>query len=246
MVKDNYGITPPTYFKMTDFLFVFQTIVDTYGVPNYKEANPVPVSIISFPFFFGMMFGDLGHGSILLYFGLILVLLDGKLDKTPLGALRSARYFVFMMGVCATYCGLLYNEFFAMPTQIFDSCYNMKPEEWKSATGVNVGSYYPREGAPRECVYSMGLDYVWGLSNQKLNIQNNIKMKISVIYGVIHMSAGVIIKGTNQMMVKDIAGILWEVIGGLIILLGLFGWMDLLIFGKWFFSVGMFDDKTVV
>lgn len=93
----------------------------------------------------------------------------------------------------------------------------------------------------------MGIDPMWGLTSQRLNLANNIKMKLSVIYGVIHMSFGVIIKGTNLMMKKDIAGLLWEVIGGLVILLGLFGWMNLLIYGKWFFFPGkMFTDTTKV
>lgn len=122
-VKDNHNINPPTFFKITDFTHVFQLIVDTYGVPNYKEANPVPVSIISFPFFFGMMFGDMGHGSILLFFGLFLTLMGHRLDKTPLGGVVPFRYFVLLMGICSVYCGLMYNEFFAFPTQIFKSCY---------------------------------------------------------------------------------------------------------------------------
>jgi len=50
--------------------------VDTYGVPTYLEANPVPVSIVSFPFLFGMMFGDMGHGSIYLFIGTVLTLFN--------------------------------------------------------------------------------------------------------------------------------------------------------------------------
>jgi vacuolar-type H+-ATPase subunit I/STV1 len=92
----------------------------------------------------------------------------------------------------------------------------------------------------------MGLDPVWGLSKQRLNFSNNVKMKLSVIYGVIHMSMGIVMKGTNTLMRKDYLGFTFEVVGGLIILLFLFGWMDLLIYGKWFFSWAQFDDRTVI
>jgi len=51
-----------------------QTMVNTYGVARYEEANPACFAVVTFPFLFGVMFGDYGHGSIILFFGLVLVL----------------------------------------------------------------------------------------------------------------------------------------------------------------------------
>jgi V-type H+-transporting ATPase subunit a len=34
-IKDNFNIEPPTFNKVTDFTYVFQTIGDTYGIPTY-------------------------------------------------------------------------------------------------------------------------------------------------------------------------------------------------------------------
>jgi V-type H+-transporting ATPase subunit a len=48
-------------------------MVDTYGICTYKEANPLLISLVTFPILFGMMFGDVGHGSLLLLAGLYLV-----------------------------------------------------------------------------------------------------------------------------------------------------------------------------
>ena len=67
-----HHLSPPTYFATNDFSRVFQIMVDTYGVAKYREANPAFLTSITFPFFFGVMFGDIGHGSLLLVFGLIL------------------------------------------------------------------------------------------------------------------------------------------------------------------------------
>jgi V-type H+-transporting ATPase subunit a len=48
-------------------------MVDTYGIPTYKEANPLLVSLVTFPILFGMMFGDIGHGTLLFAAGAYLV-----------------------------------------------------------------------------------------------------------------------------------------------------------------------------
>jgi V-type H+-transporting ATPase subunit a len=68
--KIDEELTVPTCFRSTQFSDVFQQIVDTYGVPNYKEANPALLTCVTFPFLFGVMFGDVMHGSLLLGFAL--------------------------------------------------------------------------------------------------------------------------------------------------------------------------------
>ena len=84
----------------------------------------MPVSIVTFPFFFGMMFGDMGHGSLFLILGLILVFGANSLKKGFLGPFVPLRYLLLLMGIMATYAGLIYNEWFAIPVEIFTSCYD--------------------------------------------------------------------------------------------------------------------------
>ena len=43
--------------------------MDTYGVPRYGEINPGLFTITTFPFLFGVMFGDILHGTLLFLFG---------------------------------------------------------------------------------------------------------------------------------------------------------------------------------
>lgn len=70
-------------------------------------------------------------------------------------------------------------------------------------------------------------------------------MKFSVIVGVIHMTIGIIVKGTNAVYFNKWAVLFTEVVTGLIILLALFGWMDFLIYAKWFKRLDIMD-KTII
>lgn len=116
---------PPTYFKMNDLLYPFQEIVNTYGVPRYKEANPALFAIVTFPFLFGIMFGDIGHGFILFLFGIYLVTQKDEIiaSKSILKAALKARYILLFMGFFAFYNGWMYNDFLSLPLNLFGSCY---------------------------------------------------------------------------------------------------------------------------
>lgn len=103
-----------------------------------------------------------------------------------------------------------------------------------------TGSWYYQRYST-ECNYPVGYDPVWGLTTEYLTYSNSIKMKMAVIFGVIHMSMGILIKGTNSVYFKRWPDLVFEVIIGLIILLGLFGFMDVLIFLKWFHELNIDD-----
>lgn len=78
---------------------------------------------MTFPFLFGVMFGDMAHGSLLWLFGTFLILKNESLKGTALGAFSQTRYFIFFMGFFATYCGFLYNDFLSLSFDFFGSCY---------------------------------------------------------------------------------------------------------------------------
>lgn len=103
--------------------------MDTYGIPKYLEANPAVLTIATFPFFFGMMFGDMGHGSVLFFTAAVIVLFNESLKNVIPAPVMQARYLLMLMGLLAFYAGFIYNEFFAITTNLFGSCYKLNDAE---------------------------------------------------------------------------------------------------------------------
>lgn len=86
----------------------FQQLVTIYGYPNYEELDPTLLLTLTFPLIFGVMFGDVGHG-------LLLVALGALLLSRRVRALRSMAGFgtvIVACGVVATLFGCLYGSLF--------------------------------------------------------------------------------------------------------------------------------------
>lgn len=62
------------YYLGLQYTKATQTIMDAYGVPTYGEVNPTLWALISFPFLFAVMFGDIGHGFIMALFAFMCIL----------------------------------------------------------------------------------------------------------------------------------------------------------------------------
>ena len=198
---------------------MYQQIVDTYGVPSYKEINPAIYACVTFPFLFGMMFGDMGHGGTLFLFSAFLVMFEPKLRGGALNDFLYLRYILLLMGFFAFYCGFMYNDFVSIPIHFFESCYNIK-------TGNKLpGNKY--------CVYPAGIDTIWAISNQEITFSNSLKMKMAVIFGVAHMSLGIFQKGFNALHHRNFVDFFNEFIPQIVLLLALFGYMDVIIIKKW-------------
>lgn len=114
-----------------------QEIVNTYGVPSYTEINPAPFYIITFGFFIGVMFGDIGH----------------MLLAIPLLIHLKANLWFWTVVCFMGYCGLIYNEFFGLNLGFFSSCYTIV--EGSKASFVQKFD---------NCIYPIGVDSIWKVS----------------------------------------------------------------------------------
>ena len=209
----------------------------------HKEVNPAVFAIVTFPFLFGVMFGDLGHGFLLFFVGMLLCMMNGKLKSNlAMEGFLSMRYMLLLMGFFAMFNGLIYNEFFAIPLHIFgDSCYEQEvkvltmqksPSDAAAMDLINKFGYAAVDPASK-CVYPFGFDPRWAQTDQFLTFTNNFKMKLAVILGVFQMSIGIVLKGLNALHFRQRLDFLFEFIPQICLLLALFGWMDVLIIAKW-------------
>ena len=92
---------------------VARVLVDTYGTVPYSDLDPAWLAVLSYVVMFGMMFGDVGHGAILVVLGILL----GTGAIPALRRLRRMAAFVCAAGAVAIVFGVLYGEFFG-PTGV--------------------------------------------------------------------------------------------------------------------------------
>lgn len=64
-------LTPPTKLKENWFSKPFGMFVEMYGVPAYTDMDPTNFVAISYSILFGIMFGDVGQGAVLILVGLL-------------------------------------------------------------------------------------------------------------------------------------------------------------------------------
>ncbi|XP_020237322.1 V-type proton ATPase subunit a3 [Cajanus cajan] len=223
--------SPPTYFCTNKFTSSFQEIVDAYGVAKYQEANPGVYTIVTFPFLFAVMFGDWGHGICLLLAALYFIIREKQFSSQKLGDIMEmafgGRYVITMMALFSIYTGLIYNEFFSVPFELFGpSAYGCRDPSCRDAstTGLlKVRGTYP-----------FGVDPKWHGTRSELPFLNSLKMKMSILLGVSQMNLGIVMSYFNAKYFENNINIWYQFVPQMIFLNSLFGYLSLLIIIKWY------------
>ena len=170
--------TPPTYFVTNKFTYAYQEFVNTYGIPRYREANPALFTAATFPFLFGVMYGDIGHGLFLFLNGVMLVWNEKKSEgvkKDELSeGLHVGRYMILMMGFFAVYAGFVYNDCFSLGLNLFTSRWEFDGQDNMEVEEGDIG-YQTSEYGSNESVYPFGLDPIWHITSNELLFFNSLK-----------------------------------------------------------------------
>lgn len=236
---------PPTFNRTNKFTAGFQNIVDAYGVGSYREINPAPYTIITFPFLFAVMFGDCGHGMVMLMAALWMVLnerhlLAQKSTNEMWNIFFNGRYLILLMGIFSIYTGLIYNDCFSKSFNIFGSSWSVQPMFRNGTWNTHIVENSPYlqldpaiPGVYSGNPYPFGIDPIWNLASNKLTFLNSYKMKMSVILGIAHMIFGVILSLFNHIYFKRTLNIILQFIPEMIFMLSLFGYLVFMIIFKW-------------
>jgi len=123
---------------------------------------------------------------------------------------------LFLMGGFAFFCGICYNDFFAIPLKLFGSCWDENFEKTSP-----------------DCTVVMGVDPIWYQTAAEVTFINSLKMKLSIVIGVIHMSWGIIMRAINNIHFGDWLGFIFEFIPYILFFMFTFGYMVAAIIIKW-------------
>ncbi len=102
------GAEPPTLVRHAGAARSFEPLVQTYATVPYRDVDPTVIAGIAYVVMFGMMFGDAGHGLLLLLAGLLIR--TGR--PRVLARLRERWLLVAGAGLASMLFGLAYGEAF--------------------------------------------------------------------------------------------------------------------------------------
>ena len=103
---------PPSKLRNPAVFRPFELITRLRGTPQYREIDPTPIIGILFPIMYGMMFGDVGQGIVLIVLGLVFNRMNRGFLKIPAGGIKKLGGILATCGICATIFGTLYGEVF--------------------------------------------------------------------------------------------------------------------------------------
>ena len=166
---------PPTFFRTNKFTSAFQALINAYGVASYREANPAVYTIITFPFLFAVMFGDAGHGCIMLGFGLWMCIKEKQLESRKIDSeiwkiFFAGRYLITIMAIFSIFTGFIYNDIFSKSLNVFGSSFqvyqseerimSVKNEMIDPAPSLSTAAH-PHQNGYYGTPYMFGVDPIW-------------------------------------------------------------------------------------
>lgn len=106
----------PVQFTSRGLVRAFEFLTFLQGVPNYFEVNPTPIYMLLYAVMFGMMFGDIGSGLVLIIIGALMTRLRRGLFAFSARATKQIAYIMISCGFSTVVFGGFYGIFFLQRT----------------------------------------------------------------------------------------------------------------------------------
>lgn len=190
--------------------------MDSYGMAKYQEVNPGLFAIVTFPFLFAVMFGDIGHGLIILSAAIYMILNERRLARSDLGEVSFVRFFFLRFVAEITpifvdqrpvlfvrpssscpaafadnkfsgrYIILLMGLFSIYTGLMYNDIFSKSLHIWHSGWTFTEANGLIT-GESNGHTYPFGVDPGWHGADNGLLFTNSYKMKMSIVLGVIHV-----------------------------------------------------------
>ena len=203
----------PTLMTNPSFTGSFEAITLNQGFPRYGEFDPTIIIGIVFPIFFGIMFGDLGHGMVMLLFGLLLFQ-----RGTP--GLKKWGMIFAVAGASSSIMGVLVGEAFGLEIRQY------LPALGQFTVLELVERFHEGEALATPIINTVTLKFM---------------LKVTLMLGMLHLISGILIGLWNEVKHKENNEIIIERIPTLTMYIGLIMVMFAVV-GARFDVFGSFSD----
>ena len=147
---------PPTKLKNNVLVRPYEYYVKMYGMPQYGSVDITSFVAVTYTLIFGMMFGDLGHGLVLLIIGALV----WKLKKMELGKI------LIPCGISSMVFGLIFGSFFGYE-EALDPLYH--------AVGLKQKPLAVMENITTVLIFAIGIGVALVIASMVINVIVNLK-----------------------------------------------------------------------
>lgn len=156
--KEELKHSPPIKLKNSFFAKPYEFFVDMYGLPCYNEPDPTFFVSLTFTILFGIMFGDVGQGIVLMIAGWLM----WKLKKMDIGKI------LVPCGASATVFGFVYGSVYGFE-ELLDPLYH--------AVGLEGKPIAPLEDATILVLMAAGIGVFLVFFAMLLNVISSFKRR---------------------------------------------------------------------
>lgn len=198
------GEEPPVLLRNNKFAANFEWVVGMYSYPKYGTFDPTMIMSIFYFLIFGLMFADVGYGTLLALGGFL-----GPLILKPRDGMRRMLNMFGYCGIASALCGVVFGGWFGdMPYAIM----------------VNLlGLYESTEAAVAAVPFFNGVQISLGGDPIMVNpLQNPMAfLVVSLAIGAVHLIAGMIVKFVLLCKDKHVFAAIFDIGSWLILFAGI-------------------------